>query len=158
VPRLAWRRTRRSREVAEGAAAIIHWTDRCALDCPVSQRRPSQRSAAQSAGDAWPGPTVTWSHRTIRCAKGTEVSTVGFARKGMRSGTGQGLFMSGGAPDYPVRYPTEGKNYLPNGTPMTPSCLGAIKGTTRRMEHYTKHSLNILRRLDSANTHLDHRG
>jgi hypothetical protein len=52
---------------------------------------------------------------------------------------------------------TEGKNCLPNGVPMAPSCLGAIKGTPRRMEHYNKHSLNILRRLNSANTHLDHR-
>jgi hypothetical protein len=55
----------------------------------------------------------------------------------------------------PVRHPTEGKNNLPNGSPMAPSCLGAIKGTPRRMEHYTKHSLNILRRLDSETTHLD---
>jgi hypothetical protein len=67
------------------------------------------------------------------------------------------LFMSGGAPDCPVRQSAEGKNCLPNGVPTAPSCLGAIKGTPRRMEHYTKQSLNILRRLDSANTHLDHR-
>jgi hypothetical protein len=50
----------------------------------------------------------------------------------------------------PVRHPTEGKNCLPIGTSTTPSCLGGIKGTPRRMEHNTKHSLNILRRLDSA--------
>jgi hypothetical protein len=65
--------------------------------------------------------------------------------------------MYGGAPDCPVRHPTEGKNYLPNGVQTAPSCLGAIKGTPRRMEHYNKHSLNMLRHLDSANTHLDHR-
>jgi hypothetical protein len=29
-------------------------------DCPVSQRLPAQRSAAQSAGDAWLAPTVDW--------------------------------------------------------------------------------------------------
>jgi hypothetical protein len=63
--------------------------------------------------------------------------------------------MSGGAPDCPVRQPTEGKNGLPNGTPTAPSCLRAIKGTPRRTEHYTKHSLNILRRLNSTTTHLD---
>jgi hypothetical protein len=63
--------------------------------------------------------------------------------------------MSGGAPDCPVRHPIEGKNGLPNGSPTAPSYLGAIKGTPRRMEHYTKHSLNILRRLDSKTTHLD---
>jgi hypothetical protein len=66
------------------------------------------------------------------------------------------LFMSGGAPDCPVRQPAEGKNCLPNGDPTAPSCLGAIKGTPRRMEHYNKPPLNILRRLDSATTHLDH--
>jgi hypothetical protein len=57
----------------------------------------------------------------------------------------------------PVHRRTEGMNCLPNGAPTSPSCLRAIKGTPRRMEHYTKNSLNILRRLNSANTHLDHR-
>jgi hypothetical protein len=66
------------------------------------------------------------------------------------------LFMSGGASDCPVRQPTKGKNCLPSGDPTTPSYLGAIKGTPKRMEHYTKPPLNILRRLDSANTHPDH--
>jgi hypothetical protein len=64
--------------------------------------------------------------------------------------------MSGGAPDCPMRHPTEGKNCLPIGSPMTPSCLEAIKGTPRRMEHDTKHSLNILRLLDSAITQSGH--
>jgi hypothetical protein len=52
--------------------------------------------------------------------------------------------MSGGAPDCPVRHPTEGKNCLPELLPMAPSCLGAIKGTPRRMEEYTKHTLSNL--------------
>jgi hypothetical protein len=69
--------------------------------------------------------------------------------------TNHALFMSGGASYCPVRQRTEGKNYLPNGAPMAPSCLGAIKGTPRRMEQYTKPPLNILRRLDSASTHPD---
>jgi hypothetical protein len=68
----------------------------------------------------------------------------------------QALFMSGGTSDCPVRQPTEGKNCLPNGDPTTPSCLGAIKGTTRHMEHHTKPLLNIIRRLDTASTHTDH--
>jgi hypothetical protein len=55
------------------------------------------------------------------------------------------LFMSGGAPDCPVCQPTEGKNCLPNGDPMASSCLGAIKGTHRRMEHYTKPPVGGLR-------------
>jgi hypothetical protein len=33
----------------------------------------------------------------------------------------QAMFMSGGAPDCPVRQPTEGKNYLPNGDPTASS-------------------------------------
>jgi hypothetical protein len=56
-----------------------------------------------------------------------------------------------------VHHPTEGKNCLPNGDPTVPSYLGAIKGTPRRMEHYTKPPLNILRRLDSTTTQSDHR-
>jgi hypothetical protein len=65
--------------------------------------------------------------------------------------------MSGGAPDYLVCHPTEGKNCLPNGVPTAHSCLRAVKGTPRRMEHKTKPPLNILRRLDSATTQSDHR-
>jgi hypothetical protein len=129
----------------------------------VSQRRsrPTVGSAINERHMA--GLTITWSHRTIRCApdsvwcaKGTEGPTVGFARKGRILGTRQTLFMSGGAPDCPVRHSTEGKNCLPNGSPTAPSYLGAIKGTPRRMEHHTKHPLNILRCLDFATTHLDH--
>jgi hypothetical protein len=51
---------------------------------------------------------------------------------------------------------TEGNYCLPNGAPTAPSCLGAIKGTPRCMEQNTKPPLNMLRRLDSANTHLIH--
>jgi hypothetical protein len=65
-----------------GVMAIIHQTVRCAPDCPVNQSRPRHRSAAQSAGDVWPAPTVTRPHRTVRCAKGVVAATVGFARKG----------------------------------------------------------------------------
>jgi hypothetical protein len=53
--------------------------------------------------------------------------------------------LSGGAPDYPVRHSTEGKIVLPTWSLTAPSCLGAIKGTPRRMEELPKHSLSILR-------------
>jgi hypothetical protein len=43
-------------------------------------------------------------------------------------------WLSGGAPHYPVRHPIEGRNCLPRLSPTAPSCLGAIKGTPRRME------------------------
>jgi hypothetical protein len=39
-------------------------------------------------------------------------------------------------------------------SPTTPSCLGAMKGTPRRMEQNTKLSRNILRLPDSVSTHL----
>jgi hypothetical protein len=125
-----WRRT-----------AIIHRTVRWrtgpsggAPDRPVSQRPPAQRSAAKSAGDAWPAPTVGRGHRTVRCANQPEDPTVGCARNGRRSTLDMLQWLSGGAPDYPVRHPTEGKNCLPCWVPTAPSCLGAIKGTPRRME------------------------
>jgi hypothetical protein len=61
--------------------------------------------------------------------------------------------MSGGAPDCPVRHPTEGKNCLPGLLSTALSCLGAIKGTPRRMEEYTKHTLNNLNLSHSAFAH-----
>jgi hypothetical protein len=52
-----------------------------------------------------------------------------------------------------VRHSTEGKDGLPCWPPTAPSCLGAIKGTPRRMEKLPKHSLSILRHPDSAPAH-----
>jgi hypothetical protein len=43
-----------------------------------------------------------------------------------------------------VHQATEGKNCLPGMLSTAPSCLGAIKGTPRRMEEHTKHSLSIV--------------
>jgi hypothetical protein len=61
--------------------------------------------------------------------------------------------VSGGAPDYPVRQATEGKNCLPGMLSTAPSCLGAIKGTPRRMEETTKYSLSIPKHQDFNSTH-----
>jgi hypothetical protein len=129
-------------------------------DCPVSQRPPAQRSAAQSARDAWPQPTVGWGHRTVlcapdsvRCANQPEDPTTGCARNGRRSAPDMLQWLSGGAPDCPVRHPTEGKIYLPFWVPTAPSCLGAIKGTPRRMEEQLKHSLIIPKHQDSILAH-----
>jgi hypothetical protein len=60
--------------------------------------------------------------------------------------------LSGGAPDCPVHHPTKGKFGLPSWPPTAPSCLGAIKGTPRRMEEHTKLSRNILSLPDSDST------
>jgi hypothetical protein len=62
--------------------------------------------------------------------------------------------VSGGAPDYPVRQTTEGKNCLPGMLSTAPSCLRAIKGTPRRMEENTKHPLSIVDHSHSILTHL----
>jgi hypothetical protein len=120
----------------------------------VSQRSPAQRSVAQSAGDAWPAPTVGRGHRTVRCAPDSvqcanyhESATVICARIGRRSRTGHEQWLSRGAPDCPVRHPTEGKSCLPCWPPMAPCCLGAIKGTPMRMEESPKHTLSIPRLL-----------
>jgi hypothetical protein len=43
-----------------------------------------------------------------------------------------------GAPDCPVRQATKGKNCLPRMLSTAPSCLGAIKGTPRRLEEHTQ--------------------
>jgi hypothetical protein len=127
----------------------------------VSQRSLAQRSAAQSAGDAWPAPMVGRGHRTVRCALDSvqcaiwpEDATVVCARIGRRSAPDRLQGLSGGAPDCPVRHPTEGKDSLPCWPPTAPSCLGAIKGTLRRMEESPKLPRNILRLQDSNFAHL----
>jgi hypothetical protein len=86
---------------------------------------------------------VCWALDTVRCAKRSEGATVGFARKGRESGTEQALFMSGGAPDCPVRHPTEGKDCLPKGIPTAPRPLVSIKGTPRRLQQGDKCSQQL---------------
>jgi hypothetical protein len=43
-----------------------------------------------------------------------------------------------------VRCTTRQKARFAFQVPTAPSCFGAIKGTPRHMDHYTKHSLSIL--------------
>jgi hypothetical protein len=90
----------------------------------------------------------------VRCANGYNSAMVGCAILGRRSAPDHEQCMSGGAPDCPVRHTTEGKNCLPKLPPTAPSCLGAIKGTPRRMEEYPKHSLIISKHQDSILAHL----
>jgi hypothetical protein len=117
-----------------------------APDCPVSQR-----SAEPTVGRAirvWrvAEPTVWWEHRTIRCApnsvwcaNGSKSSTVGYARTGKKSAPNSVRWCTRlfGAPV------DKGKICLPGLLSTAPICLGAIKGTPRRMKEYTKHSLII---------------
>jgi hypothetical protein len=80
---------------------------------------------------------------SVRCANGSESPTVDCTKIGKKS-----------APDCPVRQTTEGKNCLPGMLSTAPSCLGAIKGTPRRIEENTKHSLSIPKHQDSNSAHL----
>jgi hypothetical protein len=54
----------------------------------------------------------------------------------------------------PVRQATEGKISLPGMLSTAPSCLGAIKGTPRRMEEHIKHTQSIPKHQDFDSTHL----
>jgi hypothetical protein len=54
----------------------------------------------------------------------------------------------------PVRQATEGKINLPGMLSTAPSCLGAIKGTPRRMEEDTKNTQSIPKHQDFDSTHL----
>jgi hypothetical protein len=127
----------------------------------VSQQPSAQRSAAKSAGDVWPAPTVGRGHQTIRCALDSvrcanchKSATVGCVRLGRESRVRHEQWLSGGAPDCPVRHPTEGKISLPRLPPTAPSCLGAIKETPRHMEESLKHSLSNLILPHSISVHL----
>jgi hypothetical protein len=140
-------RTVRCARLASGELTALGKTsavyDYNSPDCLVSQRPPAQRSTAKSAGDVWPAPTVGWGHRTVRCANLREVATVNCARNGRKSRTGHEQWLSGGAPDCPVHHPTEDNFGLPRMPPTAPSCLGAIKGTPRRMEDERKIGSNL---------------
>jgi hypothetical protein len=97
--------------------------------------------------------TIRCAPNSVRCANQPEDPTVGCARNGRRSAPNMLQWLSGGAPDCPVRHPTEGKNCLPWWVPTAPSCLAAIKGTPRRMEESTKHSLIIPKHQDYILVH-----
>jgi hypothetical protein len=122
--------------------AKIHRTIRCAPDCPVSQR-----SVAQSARDAWLGQRseggtgLSGVHRTVFGAPTAPNLQRSAAPEQERN---PHRIVSGGAPDCPVRQSIEGKNCLPGMLSTAPSYLGAIKGTPRRLEENTKHTLSIL--------------
>jgi hypothetical protein len=153
--------------------AIIHRTVRWCTGLSGESSSVNSSPSGKAKGD------VTKIHRTVRWC--TELSggepecpvsqrsrapTVGraiFARR-VAAPTGSKLQWSDApdlkgdrAPDSyrdcPVHHLTEGKFGFPSWPPTAPSCLGAIKGTPRRMEELPKHSLSILRLQDSNFTH-----
>jgi hypothetical protein len=137
--------------------AIIHRTVRW---CTRLSGEPTAASATvgrQIRATRGPLQRSAGAPDSVRCANGPEVATVGCARNGRKSRTGHEQWLSGGAPDYPVRHSTEGKICLPRMPPTAPSCLGAIKGTPRRMEESPKHTLSILSLPHSVSAHLINR-
>jgi hypothetical protein len=86
---------------------------------------------------------------SVRCSNDSKSSTVGCARIGKQSAPDSVRWCTGlsGAP------PDRGKDSLPRLLSTAPSCLGAIKGTPRRMEESTKHTLRILDHSHSVFAH-----
>jgi hypothetical protein len=141
VPQAGSASTRRSREKRKATWLKFTGLSGGAPDCSVSQRRPRQRSAAQSAGDAWTEPTVSWRtglsgvHRTVSGEpRGPLLQRS--AEPDMEGDRALDKLqdLSDGAPDCPVRHPTEGKDCLLKGIPTAPRPLGTIKGTPRRLK------------------------
>jgi hypothetical protein len=136
-------------EIRQRRTAIIHRTVRW---CPGlsgepmvgrANGRPRNPRVTRGRANGLMGHrTIRCALDSVRCANGSKSSTVDCARIGKQS-----------APDCPVHHPTEGKDSLPGLLSTAPSCLGAIKGTPRRMEEYTKHSLSILDHSHSVFAH-----
>jgi hypothetical protein len=125
--------------------AIIHWTVRCAPDCPVSQRSAGPMVGHVIRARRVAEPTARRGHRTVRCALDSVRCANGRPRQRRKEiRTGQ----------CPVRQATEGKNCLLEMLSTAPRCLGAIKGTPRRMEDDTKHSLSIPKHQGFDSAHL----
>jgi hypothetical protein len=147
------RRTCRPREKQRGDVAIIHrtapWctglsgepTVACANGRPRNLR--VTRGLLQRSAGAPDCPV----------ANQPRGATVGYAIFGRRSRTRPSTGPVRWCTGLSVRHSTEGKDGLPSLSPTTPSYLGAIKGTPRRMEEISKHSLSILRLQDSNFTH-----
>jgi hypothetical protein len=115
---------------------INHQTIRwCTGQCPVSQR-----SAAQSARDAWPSQRSDGG--TGQCPVCQRLQDCNGRLRQLWKEIGHRT-VSGGAPDCPVRHPTEGKICLPRLLPTAPRPLVPIKGTPRRLKHLYKSSQQV---------------
>jgi hypothetical protein len=151
------RRSRRSRETVNSVrlkfTGLSGLSGEPTVDC--ANGRPCIPRVTRGRANGRMGhQTVRCAPDSVRCANGSKSSTVGCANLGKQSAPDYEQWMSGGAPDCPVRHPTEGKNCLPGLLPTALSCLGAIKGIPRRMEEQTKHSLIIPKHQDSILAHL----
>jgi hypothetical protein len=97
----------------------------------------SQRSAAQSARDAWPSQRSQGSIGLSGAPTAPNLQRSAAPKQ--ESNLHRTCYST-----CSVHQSTEGKNCLPELLSTAPSCLGAIKGTPRCMKEYTKHSLSIL--------------
>ena len=118
----------------------IHRTVRCAPDCPVSQR-----SAGPTVGRGFCArhvakPTVGRGHRTCPVRQRLPDLQRSASPFKERNRAPDSVWC---APDCPVRPTTEGKDSLLDLFSTAPSCLGAIKGTPRRMEEHTERELGF---------------
>jgi hypothetical protein len=126
-----------------GAEAKIRRTVRWANSAHANGRQRNQRATRGLSQRSVGAPDCPVCTRQCPVRQEVWRATVGFTRKGRRSGTGQALFMSGGAPDCPVHHPTEGNKCLPNGMPTAPRPLGTLKGTPRRLQQWHKCSQQV---------------
>jgi hypothetical protein len=120
--------------------AIIHRTVRCAPECPVNQRSVGPTVGRAICAGHVAKPTARRRHRTCPVHQRLSGCQRSAAPVKERNQAPDSVRC---APDCPVRQSTEGKISLPRLLSTAPSCLGAIKGTPRRMEDNTKHSYNI---------------
>jgi hypothetical protein len=141
--------------------AKIHRTVRCAPDCPVCTGLSGEPTVGRANGQprnlratrglangrkGAPDCPVCTGH--VRCASGSQISNGRQRSAALFLEINRAPDSVRCAPDCPVRPKTEGKDGLPDLFSTAPSCLGAIKGTPRRMEEYTKHSYNIPKHQD----------
>jgi hypothetical protein len=119
----------------------------------VNQLSPAQRSVAQSSRDTWTTPTVSWCTGQCPVRQSAQRSNDRICQiwKEIPHRT---VYKTCPVAHQTVRCATRQKaSILPCWPPTAPNCLGAIKGTPRRMEELPKHSLSILKHPDSALTH-----
>jgi hypothetical protein len=147
-------RSRRSRETFNGVQLKFTGLSGETPDCPVSQW-----STAPTVGHAIRArlvgaPTVGRGHRTVRCAPDCVRCANAANLQRSDAPEKEGDRAPDSYRDCPVRHLIEGKICLPKLPPTAPSCLGAIKGTPRRMEESSKHTLSILSLPHSVSAHL----
>jgi hypothetical protein len=135
------RRSRHSRKTFNGVRLKFTGLSGEAPDCPVSQRSIAPTVGRAIRARRVGAPTVDRGVPDCPVCTGQcpvcqlpQICNGRMHQKGRRSRTGQLQGLSGGAPDCPMCHPTESKICLLKLPPTAPSCLGAIKGTPRRME------------------------